>query len=135
MPQTRLETDRLILRHFEVEDADAVLRFGNHPEVTRYTGDADQIVTLDDAVRVIQQTWHVDYETYGYGRLAIEVKETHEVIGFCGLKFLPEYGRPDIGYRMLPEFWGNRDGSRSRCHEARPGNSEAARHNGDRDDR
>ena len=28
------------------------------------------------------------------------------MIGFCGIKYLPELGWPDIGYRMLPAYWG-----------------------------
>lgn len=106
MSAIRLETKRLILRQFEIEDAEAVLRFGSHPEVTLYTGDAGEMQTIDDALDVIRNTWHADYQTHGYGRLAIELKESSEVIGFCGLKFLPEYGQPDLGYRMLPEYWG-----------------------------
>ena len=105
MAKIKIETSRLLLRQFEVEDAAAVLEFGSHPEVNRYTGD-DRMETLDDALDVIRNTWHADYATYGYGRLAVEVKETGRVIGFCGLKFLPEFSQPDIGYRFLPEFWG-----------------------------
>lgn len=28
------------------------------------------------------------------------------MIGFCGVKFEPDLGLPDIGYRMMPEYWG-----------------------------
>jgi [ribosomal protein S5]-alanine N-acetyltransferase len=103
---TRIETERMILREFELEDLDAVLRFGRDPQVTQYTGDAEMIQTEEDARNVITDVWHVDYRTHGYGRLAVEMKDTQEVIGFCGLKFLPELERIDIGYRLLPAYWG-----------------------------
>jgi RimJ/RimL family protein N-acetyltransferase len=47
-----------------------------------------------------------DYATYGYGRFACVWKETGEVIGFSGLKYVPEISDTELGYRFLPEFWG-----------------------------
>ena len=35
-----------------------------------------------------------------------EVGETGKVIGFCGIKYLPEIDLPEVGYRFLKEFWG-----------------------------
>ncbi len=29
-----------------------------------------------------------------------------QIIGFCGLKHIPELSAVDVGYRFLPEFWG-----------------------------
>ena len=34
------------------------------------------------------------------------MKETQQVIGFCGLKYLTDLNEVDVGYRFLPEFWG-----------------------------
>jgi RimJ/RimL family protein N-acetyltransferase len=31
-----------------------------------------------------------DYCIYGYGRFAVELKKTGKLIGFCGIKYLPE---------------------------------------------
>jgi ribosomal-protein-alanine N-acetyltransferase len=28
------------------------------------------------------------------------------VIGFCGIKYLPEIDLPEVGYRYLKEYWG-----------------------------
>ena len=75
-------------------------------EVSKYTGDAGQVKTIEDAQRVITDVWFSDYEKYGYGRLALIEKESQELIGFCGLKYLPEFKKPDLGYRMLPQYWG-----------------------------
>ena len=44
-----IETERLILRQFELSDAEAVLKYSIDPEVTRFTGDAGAIATLEDA--------------------------------------------------------------------------------------
>lgn len=101
-----LETERLVLREFEVGDAADVFEFASNPEVTRYTGDAGLVTTIDDAQRIIVDTWHADYRQHGFGRLAVVDKKTSKVIGFCGLKYLEDLKEIDIGYRYLPEYWG-----------------------------
>ena len=47
-----------------------------------------------------------DYKKYGYGRLAAIFKPENKIIGFAGLKYLPEFKETDIGFRFLPEYWG-----------------------------
>lgn len=42
---------------------------------------------------------------YGYGRFACVWKETGQVIGFSGIKFLEEIQETELGYRFLPEYW------------------------------
>ena len=48
----------------------------------------------------------VDYATRGYGRFACVWKATGEVIGFSGIKYVPEISDNELGYRFLPEYWG-----------------------------
>ena len=43
---------------------------------------------------------------YGYGRWACVDKASGEVIGFAGLKYLEELQGTDLGYRLLPSYWG-----------------------------
>ena len=47
-----------------------------------------------------------DYQKYGYGRFAVEFKQTGEVIGFCGIKYLTEIDLNELGYRYLTAYWG-----------------------------
>ena len=102
----RLETPRLILREFEHSDLEDVFEFATNPEVSRYTGDAGECQTRDDAAKIITDVWHRDYRVHGFGRLAVEHKTDRKVIGFCGLKFLEDMQVVDIGYRLLPSYWG-----------------------------
>ncbi len=103
--KTIIETERVILRRFEMEDAEAILEFNSNPEVIRYTGDR-LLSTLEEAKECVTNIWLSDYEKYGYGRFAVWYKPANKVIGFAGLKYLPEFGETDIGYRILPEYWG-----------------------------
>lgn len=101
-----IETPRLYMREFTMDDALAVHEFGSNEEVTRYTGDAGSVESLQDAKKIIEKVWLAEYKKYGYARYALVHKSDDRVIGFCGLKFEEEMGLPDIGYRMLPEYWG-----------------------------
>jgi ribosomal-protein-alanine N-acetyltransferase len=101
-----IQTKRLILRPFEVTDSAAVLALSTDEAVTRYTLDPMKVVTEQDALSIITDVFHADYKQYGYGRLAVIYKPDNKLIGCCGLKYLPEYSQPGIGYRFLSQYWG-----------------------------
>ena len=100
-----IETDRLILRPFVPDDAAAFQRLNADPLVRRYTYDSP-METLDDARRVLTEAPLADYAKHGYGRVACVLKDTGELIGFSGLKYLSDMGETDIGYRFLRAHWG-----------------------------
>jgi len=105
-----IETARTRLRRFRLSDAEAVLNFGSNEQVLRRTGD-QALSNIEDAEKVISEVWESDYQRFGYGRfgygrLAVVLKSIDQVIGFAGLKYLPELNETDLGYRILPEHWG-----------------------------
>ena len=101
-----IDTPRLQMREFTLADKEAVLDFASCEKVTRYTGDAGRVKNLDDAAMVISDIWMAEYERVGYGRYALIHKEDQKVIGFCGVKFDIHANAPDLGYRILPKYWG-----------------------------
>ncbi|GAA4885539.1 GNAT family N-acetyltransferase [Ferrimonas pelagia] len=106
MKKILIETPRLQLRHFTEQDADAVLDFSRDPNVTRYTGDQGVVQNRADALKVIRTVWLAEYQRHGFARYALIHKGDDRVIGFCGVKFETELDEIDIGYRMLPQYWG-----------------------------
>ncbi|MDO6610707.1 GNAT family N-acetyltransferase [Shewanella sp. 1_MG-2023] len=100
-----IETERLIIREFNLGDTKAVLEF-NSEEVNRYTGDAGMCNNIEDAKNIIQDIWLAEYQKYGFARWAVELKATNQVIGFCGFKNDSRINAVDIGYRLHPDFWG-----------------------------
>ena len=46
------------------------------------------MTTREDARAVITDIWLAEYKKYGYGRYALVAKQTGQVIGFCGLKYM-----------------------------------------------
>ena len=105
MSETIIKTRRIILRKFLESDAQAVFDFGSNHEVQRYTGEVP-LTDISQARDIIVNTIQKDYKAYGYGRWAVVYRPEQRVIGFAGLKYLPEFQQTDIGYRILPEYWG-----------------------------
>lgn len=100
-----LHTPRLKLRRFTAEDAPAMFRLGSDPVVMRYIG-SPPMRTEDEALAYLQSHPLADYQRTGFGRLAIEWSQSGEIIGFCGLKWVDEINGFDLGYRLLPPYWG-----------------------------
>ena len=94
------------MREFTLDDVDAVYEFSTCSDVTRFTGDEGAVRNKKDAERLIRTVWLNEYKKYGYARYALIHKGDQKLIGFCGVKFEPDLGLPDIGYRMMPEYWG-----------------------------
>jgi RimJ/RimL family protein N-acetyltransferase len=97
------ETERLLHRAFAVDDAEAFFALNGNRDVMRLTGEPP-IESVECARTAIAA--YPDFDTVGYGRWACVLKENMQIIGFCGLKHIPELNAVDVGYRFLPKFWG-----------------------------
>jgi len=99
-----LETERLILRRFTVDDAQFVLTLVNEPSFLRYIGDK-KIRSIEDARKYILDGPIASYDRHGFGLCLVEHRESHTAIGMCGLLKRAELPEPDIGFALVPEFW------------------------------
>ena len=102
----RLETERCILRGFELRDLPHFIAYRNDPEVARY------------------QSWHLPYEEEAGRRfiadlqddtpshagkwyqIAIEAKAAGHLIGDCGVGRSQDGRQAEIGYTLMPTFQG-----------------------------
>ena len=100
-----LETDRLLLREYVEEDAEAFFKLNSDPEVLRFVPDKP-LLNVEQARQLLLDHPIADYRKYGFGRGACILKSTGEQIGFAGLKYLEELGEVDVAYRFLPTHWG-----------------------------
>jgi ribosomal-protein-alanine N-acetyltransferase len=98
-----INTDRLLLRLFTVNDADLIFKLNKDDKVTRYTH--DPINDPEHAKQVLEQNILPQYALYNYGRWAVHVKPGLDFIGWCGLKFRPEKNEVDLGYRLKRSAW------------------------------
>lgn len=100
-----LETDRLLLREYVEDDAEAFFKLNTNPKVLRFVPDK-ALVNIDQARQILIDHPIADYREHGFGRGACILKSTGEQIGFAGLKYLEELGDVDVAYRLLPAYWG-----------------------------
>ena len=105
MIRTELETGRLYLRQFTHDDLQIMFELNTDPDVIKYA-EPRPLKNLQEARQVLEEGPLADYKKYGYGRFAVVLKETGKVIGFCGIKYLPEIELPEVGYRYLKKYWG-----------------------------
>lgn len=100
-----LETDRLLLRKYVEEDAEAFFQLNSDPRVLRFVPDS-ALLDVEQARQILIDHPIADYRRHGFGRGACILKSTGQQIGFAGLKYLEELGEVDVAYRLPPAFWG-----------------------------
>ena len=100
-----LETPRLLLRKFTLQDADALLLLLGDPVVMEFYP-----ATLD---RKGVEEWIgrnlARYERDGHGLWAIVLKDNGELVGDCGCVLQEVEGRNEVevGYQVRRDLWGN----------------------------
>jgi len=100
-----IDTGRMVLRRFVPDDLEVFYELCSRPEIIRYA-QAVPLASREAAREFMRAAPFLDYATYGYGRFACVWKATGAVIGFSGIKYVPEIEDNELGYRFLPEFWG-----------------------------
>lgn len=101
---TIVETERLVIRKLSTDDAEFIVELLNQPSFLRYIGDK-AVRSSDDAVRYIQTGPLASYERFGFGLYLVELKETGESIGMCGLLKRDTLPDVDIGFAFLSSYW------------------------------
>lgn len=96
-----IETERLALRRFRLDDLDKFVRLLADPEVIRYIGDHSR-EKIEQRLRYFISL----YEPHGFGMWAVMHKDTGAMIGWCGLVFLDETPEVEVGYGVARDFWG-----------------------------
>lgn len=103
----KLETKRLILRRFYIEDAeDMYNNWASDSEVTKYLTWPTH--SSSEVTKMLLKDWISKYKDDNYFNWAIEYKETGKVIGNISVvKFNEDISSADIGYCMSRSLWGN----------------------------
>ena len=98
-----LETERLILRPFEKEDAEAIFYgWASDPEVTRYlTWDTHESIEM---TRALLEMWEKEYEQPDRLNFGIVLKEENRLIGGIDVVRYAD-GAPVIGYDLARAYW------------------------------
>jgi RimJ/RimL family protein N-acetyltransferase len=96
-------TERLVLRRWREEDAEAFVALNADPEVMRYVGGVLDRAGSDALLTRLQEGWRRD----GYGRAAVEDSTSGDLLGFVGLgPHAAVPGEVEIGWRLAGRAWG-----------------------------
>jgi RimJ/RimL family protein N-acetyltransferase len=100
------ETPRLTLRRLRKDDAPFILQLVSGPEWLRYIGDKG-VRTFADAQTYIEEGPMSMYRRLGFGLYLVELKESGEPLGICGLIKREALEDVDLGFAFLRAYWGN----------------------------
>ncbi len=100
-----LETERLILRYFTLDDVDAIFAVIGDPETMKFY---PQRFAREDAARWVTKSQE-RYRRDGYALFAVVLKSNGQVIGNCGLMRQEIEGESliEVGYHLRRDYWGH----------------------------
>ncbi len=102
-----VRTDRLRLRPWSPDDADAALAVYGVEDVSRWLSPAMDRVPDLDAMRDLLASWTREGLSAPQGRWAVELAETGELVGGVGVLPLPPGGEDlEVAWQLAPPFWG-----------------------------
>lgn len=97
-----LETSRLILKTWELTDAQAAFKLWSNAELMKYVGKPFE--SLEQTVLSLKKAEEVQAEK-GFSVWATVEKHSGKIIGDCGFHQFDEESL-EIVYHLQPEFWG-----------------------------
>lgn len=100
-----IETKRLRLREFTLDDTAFIVELLNSPGWLQYIGDRN-VRTEVQAKHYLINGPMKSYTDYGYGLSLVEKKDDGKAIGMCGILHRDTLDSPDIGFAFLPDFIG-----------------------------
>lgn len=105
----RLVTERLVLRPWAVDDAEAAVGAYGAAEVARWLAPAMDRVPDASAMRLVLQQWVAEDARMlaPAGRWAIETRQDAGVIGGATLLPLPPDEEYEMGWQLHPRAWGH----------------------------
>ena len=99
-----IQTDRLRLRPFELDDAESAHAWFGNDAVMKYTPSGPDVSVEETRERLARYQAH--QATHGFSKWLITERTSEQPIGDAGLLVLHEQGWIDLGFRLLLHCWG-----------------------------
>ena len=96
-----IETARLYLRQFTLDDLDDLSRIYSDPETMKYLTGVRTREATETAIHAMLQRW----EQNNFGMWALVHKIDCKMIGRCGLAFLDKTPEVELGYAIDKVYW------------------------------
>lgn len=106
MQPDKIETERLVIDRFVLDDAPFILELVNEPDWIRYIGDKG-VHDLAGAQAYLENGPIAMYAKLGYGLMRVDSKAHGVPVGMCGLLKRDTLPDADIGFALL-DRWRNR---------------------------
>ena len=97
------ETERMTVRRFTTEDAEAFFLVNGNPEVVKFIRPAK---SRADSDAFLQENLNFYKEGSCLGRFAVLEKQTQQFLGSFSFLYLSGDADFHLGYALLPEAWG-----------------------------
>jgi RimJ/RimL family protein N-acetyltransferase len=95
-----IESARLVLREFDLDDAEFILELLNESAFVRFIGDKG-VRTRADAREYLQKGPLDSYRRFGFGLYLASLRADGMPIGMCGLVKREELADVDVGFALL----------------------------------
>ena len=102
---TLLETERLRIREFTLDDVDNLLDINSDPRVLKYI-DPTRTTSREHEIEEVGRMQEEYRNTPGLGVWAVEEKSSGKFSGLILLRTLYDTGEYEIGFRTTPPNWG-----------------------------
>ena len=99
-----LETERLILRPWSLDDIDALHQVWTDPQVRRYLWD-DEVISRQRAAAAVEDGVAAANRN-GVGLWCVLPKPAGALAGFCGFRYIDDAPDIELLYGLLPDYWG-----------------------------
>ena len=100
-----LNTQRLTLREFSLDDVAFIVELVNSPGWLQFIGDRG-ISTLEDAQQYLLNGPIASYTANGFGLWCVCQYDNELPIGMCGLLKREDLDHMDLGFAFLPKYTG-----------------------------
>lgn len=97
-----LETERLNIRTWQKDDWLLLKPMSNDVDVMRYLGGE---LLSDEQIQDIERRMIAEFEESGFCYWIIELKQSQEFIGICGVTYKKDDDYYDYGWRLAQEHW------------------------------
>jgi RimJ/RimL family protein N-acetyltransferase len=99
-----LETEHLVLRPLSADDAGALQRVSNEPDVRRHLWDDEPVgeATIRDLIARSASMFSEE----GLGLFGVRIRGRDDLLGFCGFFRLGGTAEPELCYELTREAWG-----------------------------
>ena len=99
-----LTTPRLVMRPLTLEDLQPLFDILQEPNIFQYFPRTEN-PSMDRVEKIIKFQIK-QYEQFSYGTWAVELRHEPQLIGWCGLNYLPETDEEEVAYLLSHAYHG-----------------------------